>query len=163
MDTAVVIVCVVLLLFGLVVFFGAPYLPTMRSQIAAAFELLALKTGDTVLELGCGDGRVLIEAAKRGYNAVGIELNIVLVIVALWRTRRYRSQVKVYWGNYWKMQWPKSEAVFTFLINSYMPKLDERMQARGGRLASVAFQVPGRTADGELDGVYLYIYDKPLA
>ncbi len=155
--------CVVTILFGAIVFFGAPYLPTMRPQVATAFELLNLTEGQTLLELGCGDGRVLLEAASRGYRAVGIELNLVLVLVALWRTRRCRDRVQIVWGNYWAKTWPPSDGVFTFLIDSFMPKLDERMQRYGGKLASIAFRVPGRSIRKEQNGVYLYVYDKPLA
>ena len=163
MAVLVVVVCSLILLFGTVVFVGAPYLPTMRPQIEAAFDLLELKKGQTLLELGCGDGRVLVEAAKRGYRAVGIELNLVLVFVALWRTRRYRDNVRVIWGNYWAKPWPPSDAVFTFLLDSFMPKLDKHMQYYGGKLASVAFRIPGRVIEKEHNGVYLYVYDKPLA
>ncbi len=163
MTILILILCSFALLFGLVVFFGAPYLPTLQPQVVAAFELLDLKKGQTILELGCGDGRVLVEAASRGYRAVGIELNLLLVFIALWHTRRYRDQVQVIWGNYWKTSWPKSDGVFTFLIDSFMPKLDEHMQQYGGKLVSVAFRVPKRTVSKELNGVYLYDYDKPLA
>lgn len=163
MTALIIVACTITLVFGAIVFFGAPYLPTLRPQVIAAFELLELKKGQTLLELGCGDGRVLLEAASRGYKSVGIELNLLLVIIALWRTRRYRDRVRVMWGNYWAMTWPPSDGVFTFLIDSFMPKLDERMQTYGGRLASVAFRVPGRTVKKQQDGVFLYDYDKPLA
>lgn len=163
MTAAILIVCGFALLFAVVVFVGAPYLPTMKPQVAAAFTLFDLKKGQTLLELGCGDGRVLTEAAKRGYRAVGIELNLVLVLVALWRTRHYRKNVRVIWGNYWLKPWPESDGVFTFLINKFMPKLDTRMQKYGGKLVSVAFKIPGKQPVKELDGVYLYSFKKKLA
>lgn len=163
MSVVILIICGIILLFAGVVFVGAPYLPTMKPQIAAAFTLLNLKKGQRLLELGCGDGRVLAEAAKRGYGAVGIELNLALVLIALWRTRRYRDRVKVIWGNYWLVSWPPSDAVFTFLINNYMPKLDVHMQKYGGKLVSIAFKIPDRQHVKELDSVYLYDYDKKLA
>lgn len=163
MSLIIAVACVVVLLFGVVVFVGAPYLPTLRPQIDAAFTLLKLHKGQTLLELGCGDGRVLVEAAKRGYRAVGVELNVLLVLVALWRTRRYRRNVTVLWGNYWRMSWPPSDAVFAFLIDGFMPKLHERMLQYGGKLVSVAFKIPDRQAITELDGVRLYEYGKKLA
>ena len=163
MTALILIVCGLAMLFGVVVFFGAPYLPTLKPQVAAAFTLLDLHKGQTLLELGSGDGRILLEAAKRGYNAVGIELNLALVLIALWRTRYYRKQVRVIWGNYWLKPWPVSDGVFTFLINNFMPKLDSHMQKYGGGLASVAFKIPGKQPVKELDGVYLYKYDKKLA
>ena len=163
MTALILVVCGVAMLFGVVVFFGAPYLPTMKPQVAAAFTLLDLKKDQTLLELGCGDGRVLLEAAKRGYRAVGIELNLALVLVALWRTRQYRKQVRVVWANYWLRPWPPSDGVFTFLINNFMPKLDTHMQKYGGKLVSIAFKIPGKQPVKALDSVYLYSYQKKLA
>ena len=146
------------LAFGLVLFVGAPYLPTLRPQVETAFELLALRPGQTVLELGCGDGKVLLAAAQAGYKAVGIELNPILAFISWLRTVRYRKQVRVVWGNYWRMRWPEADGVFVFLLDSFMPKLDTHMQQYKKPLASVAFQVPGRRADAEKNGVFLYEY-----
>ena len=42
--------------FGFVVFVGPPYLPTLDKQVRTALDLLDLKKGQTLLELGCGDG-----------------------------------------------------------------------------------------------------------
>lgn len=149
------------LVFGLVVVVGAPYVPTLRPQADAAFQLLKLKKGQTLLELGCGDGKVLKLAAEQGYRAIGIELNPILAIIAWARTRRYGDQVQVIWGNFWRVPWPAADGVFVFLIDRFMPKLDARMSNYGGRLASVAFQVPGRPVARERNGVYLYAYRKP--
>ncbi len=42
-----------------------PYVPTRQEILPAVFELLDLRRGDVFYDLGCGDGRVVIEAAKR--------------------------------------------------------------------------------------------------
>jgi ribosomal protein L11 methylase PrmA len=70
---------VLVILFGFVVAFGAPYLPTLRPQITMALDMLDLKKGQTLLELGSGDGRVMMAAAERGWNVIGYELNPLLV------------------------------------------------------------------------------------
>lgn len=147
-----------LLCFGLVILVGAPYVPTLTPQIRAAFELLDLQPNDTVLELGCGDGKVLVWAAEHGYRAVGIEINPVLAAIAWARTRRYRGRVRVVWGNYWTMQWPTAEAVYVFLGDAFMKRLDRRMNSYGGKLASVAFRVPHKRSVAERDGVFVYDY-----
>lgn len=158
MTWLLVLVLVCLCAFAAVIFYGAPYLPTLRPQIRAAFALLQLRPGQTLLELGCGDGKVLIAAAEVGYKAVGIELNPLLALIAWVRTRKYKGAVRVYWGNYWRMPWPEADAVFIFLLDSYMPKLNERMQQYKKPLASVTFKIPDRPVAKEKDGVFLYIY-----
>src|SRR5688572_25475247 len=92
--------------FAGVLLFGAPYLPTLRPQVKAALELAELRKGETLLELGCGDGKVLIAAARQGIKAVGYELNPLLALLAWLRTRRYGGNVKVVWGNFWREDWP---------------------------------------------------------
>lgn len=157
-----IILAILVICFGGVLLFGAPYLPTLEPQIEAALELADLKPGQTLLELGCGDGRVLAAAARRGLNAVGYELNPLLAALAWARTRRYRGQVRVVWGDFWRRPWPPAEAVFTFLLQRYMDKLDFRLKAyphKPVRLVSFAFKIEGRKARSEKQGVYLYLYD----
>ena len=149
---------VVLVAFAGVLLVGAPYLPTLRPQIRTAFELLDLKEGQTVLELGCGDGKVLIAAAEKGYRAIGVELNLFLWAIAWLRTRRYRDRVQVIWGNFWRTTWPPADAVFVFLLDRFMPRLDDYMQKRGGKLVSIAFRIPGAKPAAERNSVFLYRY-----
>ena len=149
--------------FAFVVAFGAPYLPTLKSHVPKALELLELKPGQTMLELGCGDGRVLIAAAEQGINAVGYEMNPLLALYAFVRTRKYGRRVKVVWGNYWTKKWPPADAIFVFLLQTYMPKLDKKIiqeYTHPVKLASFAFRVPGRHIDVERAGFYLYLYNQ---
>jgi hypothetical protein len=151
----------VLLLFGLVIFVGAPYLPTMKNQSKAALDLLDLKKGQTLLELGSGDGRVLRAAAKRGLNAVGYELNPILIVVSYMVTFKYRKQVRIKWANYWQVDWSGCDGVYVFLLDKYMLKLDKRLKTtkpRPKKLASFAWKIPGKKISAEKDGVFLYEY-----
>jgi SAM-dependent methyltransferase len=159
----IVLVGFVLLLacFASVLMVGAPYLPTLTPQVKAALELADLKSGDTLLELGCGDGRVLVAAAEQGLKVVGYEINPLMVVVAWLRTRRYRSQVRVVWGNFWHKAWPPADAIFVFLLPKYMKKLDTKIvqyDSRTVKLASFAFKIPSKHIVREKQGVYLYEY-----
>jgi SAM-dependent methyltransferase len=156
--TVFVIVLVLALAFGGVLLVGAPYVPTLKPQQQAALELLDLKPGQTLLELGSGDGAVLVAAARAGLNVVGVELNPFLAAFSWLRTRRYGKQVKIVWGNFWRVQWPEADGVFVFLLDKFMPGLDKRMQEYKRPLVSFAFQIPGRTPAAAKSGVYLYTY-----
>jgi SAM-dependent methyltransferase len=159
MIYAVASLIFLIICFGGVLFFGAPYLPTLKSQITVALELADLKSGQTLLELGCGDGKVVIAAAKLGYKVIGYELNPLLALVAWIRTRRYGKQVKIVCADFWHVSLPKAEAIFVFLLPRYMKKLDLKIEEEAYkpvRLVSFAFEVPGRKHDSEMAGVYLY-------
>lgn len=147
--------------FGAVVLVGAPYVPTLNPQVQAALQLADLKPGQTLLELGCGDGRVVLAAAQQGFKVVGYELNPVLALIAWLRTRRYRRQVRIIWGNFWRRPWPPAEAIFVFLLPRYMSKLDKRIgqyQHRPVKLVSFAFIIPSKKSVRQQAGVFLYDY-----
>jgi SAM-dependent methyltransferase len=156
-----VVLVVLILCFGFVLLFGAPYLPTLRPQVEVALELATVMPGKAILELGCGDGRVLIAAAQTGVHAVGYELNPLLALVAWLRTRRFKGRVKVVWGNFWQADWPEADAIFVFLLDKYMLKLDKTIthyKHKPVRLVSFAFQLPNREADAQKSGVFMYEY-----
>jgi len=148
-------------LFSFVVFFGAPYVPTMKAQRRAALKLLDLQAGQTLYDLGCGDGQLLVEAAKQGIKSVGFELNPLLVLVAKARSLQHRSLIRVRWANFWRADLSAADGLFVFLIGHYMAKLDRKLSRetlKPIKLASVAFKIPGRQTAAHQRGVYLYDY-----
>jgi SAM-dependent methyltransferase len=61
----------------------APYVPTPQEVVDRMLELAEVKAGDVVYDLGSGDGRIVITAARKyGVRAVGFEINPALVKVA---------------------------------------------------------------------------------
>jgi hypothetical protein len=56
MQIIVLVGIAVVMFFGFVILFGAPYLPTLKPQTNAALDLLDLKPGQTLLELGLWPG-----------------------------------------------------------------------------------------------------------
>jgi membrane-associated phospholipid phosphatase len=161
MIWTMLVLAIVILSFAGVLLVGAPYLPTLTPQVRLALELAGLQPGQTLLELGCGDGKVLIAAAEQGLQAVGYELNPLLVVIAWLRTRRYHGKVKVIWGNFWRQPWPPVEAIFVFLLPKYMQKLDKKVMqysTKPVKLISCAFEIPHKPADATKKGVYLYLY-----
>ncbi len=151
----------VLVCFLMGVILGAPYLPTLNKQIETALDLAELSKDQVLIELGSGDGRVLIAAAKLGIKSVGYELNPILVIISYLRTVRYRGSIRIIWANYWRADWPQADAVFVFLIERYMKKLDSyllKYKYRPVKLISFAFKIPGKTPTQSKAGVYIYQY-----
>jgi SAM-dependent methyltransferase len=60
-----------------------PYVPTPPGVVDAMLTLADVKKGDVVYDLGCGDGRIVIQAAKRyGARGVGIDIDPARIIDA---------------------------------------------------------------------------------
>jgi hypothetical protein len=147
--------------FGFVLLFGAPYLPTLRPQVSEGLDMLDLKAGQTMLELGCGDGQVLRAAAKRGWNCVGYELNPLLALLCWLRTRRYGKRVRIVWGNFWQADWPPADGIYGFILQRQMSKLDKKIMqypSRPIKLVSFAFTIQDRPHKMTRHGLYLYEY-----
>lgn len=159
-------VLVLVLLFGFVLLFGAPYLPTLSAQQKAALDLLNLKPGQTMLELGSGDGRMLIAAARQGVRAVGYELNPLLFVWSWLATLRYRRLVTVRLANFWRVALPACDGIYVFLLDRYMARLHTKItQEISGsvKVVSFAFKFPKFKHTTEKSGMYLYIFDNNTA
>lgn len=162
MDVVIFVVLSLILLFGFVVLRGAPYVPTLRTQQATALELLRLRKGQTLLELGSGDGRMLAFAASKGIRSIGYELNPLLVIWTKLRYWRYRELIDVRWGDFWLAKWPPSDGMYVFLLDRYMARLDKKIIQYIGKnsysVASYTFEIPKKKPVTSRAGVHLYHY-----
>jgi SAM-dependent methyltransferase len=158
----VLIIFLLVLPFGFVLLYGAPYLPTRKAQAKEALDLLDLKKGEVFVDLGSGDGAVLLEAASRGLRCYGYELNPLVWLVSKFRTRKYKKQITIYCKNFWHKPLPKDTAgIFVFLLDKYMAQLDQKLSnefAGGGKLVSYTFQVPTKKPVKEVGALYLYQY-----
>jgi precorrin-6B methylase 2 len=156
------VVLIIILAFQFVVLFlGAPYVPTLNKQREAALDLLNLKEGQTLIDLGCGDGAMLVSAAKRGIKSVGYEINPLLAYIAWARTRRYGDMVKIVRGNFWQKKWPPADAVFVFLTERYMQRLNQNMKNRFKKpvkLVTYGFSISTKKPSAQEGACFLYRY-----
>lgn len=139
---------------------GAPWLPVRKRDIADAFALVEPSAGDAVIDLGSGDGRLLLEAAKRGASVIGYELNPFLVWISRFRLRMYASRAVIFRQNLLDADLSKAAIIFIFGIGPLMPKLSEkiRMQCRPGtKIISFAFELPGFRPAQTRGVAHLYI------
>ena len=135
------------LFFGLGALMGAPYLPILRRDQASLLELCELKPGQTLLDLGSGDGRLLRLAASRGIRGIGYEINPLVYLVSLVVCWPYRRLIKLHLADFWQVRLPEADVIYVFLIDRYMAKLDRKLIAELKRptpVVSFVFKIPGR-------------------
>lgn len=148
--------------FGYVLLFGAPYLPTRQKTAELALDMLNLKKGQHLVDLGSGDGAVLIAAAKRGIYATGYELNPIVFAISYMRCLRYRRYISLKLGNFWNQSIPQNtDAVFIFLLERFMTQLDDNLNTelkQGTKVVSYTFSIPNKEIKDERQALYLYSY-----
>lgn len=162
MDIFWLLALVFLALFSFVIVFGAPYVPILARQQKEALDLLGLKPGQKMYDLGSGDGRVLRSAAKRGWYAVGYELNPLLFAISWLRIYPCRKLAGVQLKNFWRADISEADGIFVFLIEHKMARLDEYLTAKlikkPVKVVSYGFAIPGRRPIKKQGALYLYRY-----
>lgn len=156
----------IILIFGFVVFRGAPYVPSKKRDVRRAFEeLYRLGPDDMLVDIGSGDGIVLREAARRGSRAVGYELNPILVGISWLACRQYPT-VRVVLADFWHVQLPNdTTVVYTFGESRDIKKMAKKVIEEAVRLdrplmfISYGFVVPGHVPLRNVGAHYLYRFD----
>jgi 16S rRNA A1518/A1519 N6-dimethyltransferase RsmA/KsgA/DIM1 with predicted DNA glycosylase/AP lyase activity len=132
--------------FGIGAFIGAPYLPIRRPDVEAALDLAEVTAGQTVVDLGSGDGRLLKAAARRGARGIGYEINPLLWLWSLALNWRYRRLVTIHLGDLWQAQLPAAtDVVYVFMIQRYIDRLDRKLASelkRPTKVVSYVFELP---------------------
>lgn len=100
--------------FGLIVFRGAPYVPSKSRDVRRAFtDLYPLSDRDVLVDIGSGDGKVLRIAASFGARAIGYELNPFLVVISKLLSRDQHISVRL--ADFWRATLPhNTTVVYTF-------------------------------------------------
>ena len=141
------------------------YEPTPLAVVQTMMDMAAVKSGDVVYDLGCGDGRIAIGAAKRGASGTGIDLNYNLIEWANANAKAERVQDKVKFLNQDLFTVDLSEASVVMLY--LLPELNQRLRPKlwkelkvGSRVVSNAFEMgtwrPDKTV--EVPTRYLMAY-----
>ena len=151
-------------------FYGdVPYVPTPQSVVEAMLELAEVGPNDVVYDLGSGDGRIVITAAKKyGCRAVGIEINPRRVEEAWENARKagVEDRVKFILGDMFKADIHEATVVTLYLLSSVNEKLKPKLFKElkpGTRVVSHRFTMPDwepvkRT---EAEGRPIYLWRVP--
>jgi SAM-dependent methyltransferase len=146
------------------------WFPSPPSTVEVMLDLARVTPADYVVDLGSGDGRNVIAAAKRGARALGIEYNPELVQLSRRNAREQGvSQLAQFVeGDMFAADFSQASVLALFLIPENLRKLRDKFArlAPGTRIVSNAFEIPGwrpaqtATAHGDCTvwcTAYLYI------
>ena len=145
---AILWVVIVLAAFLVPLAYGLPPTPTQPGRIRKALKLANLQPGETIYDLGAGNGRVLVIAAKEFMaQAVGIEAGPVQCVQARLTSlfNGVRSQVRVKRGNFFKSDLSEADVVFAYLTSDYVPRLEAQLIEQlkpGARVVTISFDFP---------------------
>lgn len=160
-----ILLFVVILLWILVpALYGLPPVPTRPDRIRKALQLANLQPGETLYDLGAGDGRVLFIAAREfGAKAVGIEVGPIQCALIWLRLAAggLGNKIKIKWANFYKAGLSDADVVFVYATSTEVIKLAphlERQLAPGTRVVSISADFPEWEPAGmdQRDLIFLY-------
>jgi SAM-dependent methyltransferase len=127
---------------------GAPWVPTPKNRVRKMLDLAKLKKGETLYDLGCGDGRLVhIASAEYGIDAVGFEFSPVVYAMAKIVQPFYwlkGSRAKIKFKNFYNSDFSDIDVITCYLLPHSMVtvgKKCERELKKGSRVVSYAFPV----------------------
>lgn len=140
---------------------GAPFVPTHKERIERAIELVNLKPGQKIADLGSGDGRILITAAKKGARSYGFEINPFLVWRASSNIKKegLQSLAVSQWKNFWWQNFSSFDIIFIYGISHIMKGLEKKLQRElrpGAKVVCFIFPFPNRQPEIKENGIYVY-------
>ena len=127
------------------------------ASVEQALDVAGAAAGDHVVDLGCGDGQVLVAAARRGCRVTGVECDAELAEHARTALAENDLPGEVVVGDVFEFPIDDAVVLFTYLAPATLQRLSDRFQhASGARLVTVDFEVPGLLPDVVEGSTHLY-------
>jgi outer membrane protein assembly factor BamB len=153
----------------------AIFVPSPQDVVEKMLELANINKEDVVVDLGCGDGRILVTAAKKyGCKAVGYDIDEECVQLSRENVKKNQVEklVRIEHEDIFKVDLSKADVVMLYLLPSLNVKLIPQLEKLkpGSRIVSHAFDIRGFKPDKVIpfeskeDGIerHLYLFTTPL-
>lgn len=146
-----------------------PYVPTPMKVVEAMLDLARVSENDIVYDLGCGDGRIVVTAAKEyGATGIGVDLDPDRIEDANANAKDsgVEDKVKFYEGDLFDFDFSKASVLTLYLLPDVNLKLKPKILAEmkpGSRVVSHAFDMGDWVPDQQIsvDGKTVYLWTVP--
>lgn len=148
--------------------FDVPYVPTPPEVVEGMLDVAELESGEHLIDLGSGDGRIAIAASRRGATALGVEINPQLVSRArsLARMADQQARTRFLRADLFTVSLREADVVTLYLL----PDVNERLKPKlltelrpGARVVSHAFDMGDWAPDAvrSVAGKNVYLWTVP--
>lgn len=146
---------------------GLPWRPTEMGRARKALEMAHLGPGEVLYDLGSGDGRVLVLAARE-FQAwgVGVELSPAHCLVSQISARlnRVADRVRIQRGDFYNVDLSEADVVFAYMTSAQTSRLKPRLEAQlhpGARVVTISFDLDGWEPQSVDRDELIFLYSMP--
>jgi len=147
--------------------YGLPSRQTSPDRIRAALKLANLQPDELLYDLGSGDGRVIVIAAREfGARAVGIEIGPVQRAFSRLKVlyNGVSDRVRIEAGNFYKSDVREADVVFIYATSTEVAKLASHLESQmkpGSRVVSISADFPEWEPTLFDEQGLIFVYDMP--
>ena len=127
---------------------GALYVSTARVRIEAVLDAVHMSADQLLIDLGCGDGRVLRRACRRyGVRAIGYEINLLAYLKAIFLSL-FHPKICLKLSDFWRADLSRADVIFCYLYPDVLKRLSAKLHKElkpGATVISGNFPLPGWT------------------
>lgn len=144
---------------------GAPWVPTAPATVRKMLQMAGVQPGQKVVDLGAGDGRIVIMAAREfKARAAGVEIDPLRCWLANARIAwlGLRAQARVYYGTIYSFGLADADVVTLYLLHPTNQALKERLSRQlrpGAKVVSHSFLMTGWTPSAIDDTRNIFMYE----
>ncbi len=153
--------------------YDVPFVPTPQPVVEAMLKLAAVRPGEVMYDLGCGDGRIVLTAAKIGAKATGIDIDPLRIADCEKNMREsgMTGKVRFIQGDLFQADFKDADVITMYLLTSVNRRLRPKLLSDlrpGARLVSHSFDMGDWSPDkkvtvplGTSDDRYIYYWVVP--
>ncbi len=140
--------------------YDIPFVPSSNDRLETMMELANVKNGEKAVDLGSGDGKLVIALAKRGAVACGIEIDRERAKLARLNIAKEGVDAKIINKDFWDVKLGDYDVIVLYGITSIMGRLEKKIMKETKldcRVISNAFTFPNWKPTIVKNNVYLYL------
>lgn len=158
----ILFVILIFLTITVSLFLELPYVATTDKRIETIIKFAQIKKNQTVVDLGSGDGRLLVKSAQLGAIAIGYEINPLLILFTKLRAflRGLSQSVIVNNKSLWNADLKVADVIFVYALKKSMKKFEDFVFSNskpGTRIVTNTNPFPGKKPQKEENGIFLYV------
>lgn len=107
---------------------GPQFVPSDDKSTAQMVEMVNKYKPKHILDLGSGDGKLVMALGKEGYKVDGVEIDPVLVLRSRLALKKAKlTNTEIHLGNMWTFDISKYDMIVVYVVQRFIPKLEKKL------------------------------------